>query len=136
MLDNDVEAVGGMRIDEVAVQAENALPWLPNVVLMHFGNNDAIQDYDFAHAHERLGALIDRILRAVPGVTIMVATLISSTDPVVQARMDVINANIPGMVQSRVNKGKKVQLVNMNGLLTADDHYDSIHPNDGKYSTS
>lgn len=135
MLDNDVEAVGGFRIDQVAVQAEKALPWLPNVVLMHFGNNDGIQDYDVAHAHERLGALIDRVISAIPGVTVIVSTLFLCTDPVFEARIQVLNANIPGMVKTRVNQGKKVQLIDMHDdTFTTSDHFDSIHPNDGKLS--
>jgi lysophospholipase L1-like esterase len=133
MLDNDVEAVGGFRIDQVATQVEKAFPFLPNVVLMHFGSNDAVQDYDVAHAHERLGALIDRVFSAIPGVTVVVSTLIPSLDATVESRIQVINSNIPAMVQSRVDQGKKVQLVDMHdGLITAADHFDSLHPNDGR----
>lgn len=134
MLDNDVEAVGGLRIDEIALLMEDSLPWLPNLVLMHFGSNDATQNHDVSTAHERLGALIDRVVHAVAGVTVIVSTLIPSTNPTWEANIDIINANMPAMVETRVNQGKKVQLVDMHSgyITSADISDDNLHPTDGK----
>lgn len=37
MLDNDVSGFPGYRIDQVAPKMEDALPWLPNLILIHIG---------------------------------------------------------------------------------------------------
>ena len=37
MIDNDVSGFPGLRIEQVAPLMENALPWLPNLILIHVG---------------------------------------------------------------------------------------------------
>jgi hypothetical protein len=37
MIDNDVSGFPGLRIDQVAPLMEDALPWLPNLILIHVG---------------------------------------------------------------------------------------------------
>ena len=37
MLDNDVSGFPGLRIEQVAPKLENALPWLPNLIIIHVG---------------------------------------------------------------------------------------------------
>ena len=37
MLDNDVSGFPGYRIDQVAPKMEDALPWLPNLIIIHVG---------------------------------------------------------------------------------------------------
>lgn len=39
MVDNDVSGFGGYRIDQVAQKLEDALPWLPNLIIIHVGES-------------------------------------------------------------------------------------------------
>lgn len=134
MFDPDHEGHSGKRIDEVASAfLPDALPaYQPNVVTLHIGTNDMGQNYDVANAPGRLGAMIDQILSAVPGVTVVVAQLTPNADSAVQARINAFNNQLPGLVQARVNAGKHVYLVSMSTLNTGD-LADGLHPNDGGY---
>jgi hypothetical protein len=37
MIDNDVSGFPGLRIEQVAPLMEHALPWLPNLIIIHLG---------------------------------------------------------------------------------------------------
>ncbi len=137
--DPDHEGHSGKRIDEVATYLTTALPnYQPNIVTLHIGTNDMLQDYELSTAPTRLGSMIDQIISALPGVTVVVAQLIPNTGVVassgvtIQSRVDAYNSAIPGVVQTRVNAGKHVYMVSMS-TLTASDLSDGTHPNDGGY---
>ena len=134
MLDNDVEAVIGYRIDQIAVIAEHALPWLPNLVIIHAGTNDAGQNYQVSTAADRLGTLVDRILSAVPGTVVIASTLMPNGNADLEANSLIINSGIESMVQERAAAGKFVYLADMHtGYITlADLNADGTHPTDGK----
>lgn len=133
MFDPDNEGYYGYRIGQVArlINKELAL-YKPNVVLLDIGINDLGQNHEVSTAPNRLAALIDQILAADPTVTILVAQLIPNTTAWVESDVVAFNAQLPGIVQARVNSGKHVYLVNMNALTTAD-LKDGLHPNDGGY---
>ncbi len=133
MFDPDNEGYYGYRIDQIAglVNGELAL-YQPNVVLLDAGINDLGQNYQVSTAPARLASLIDQITAADPGVTVLVAQLIPNTTAWVEADVVAFNAQLPGIVQARVNAGKHVSLVNMGALTTAD-LSDGLHPNDGGY---
>jgi len=52
-------------------------------------------------------------LSAVPGTVVLVSTLIPNLNAATEANIEIINANIPAMVQSRVDAGAYIQLVDM-----------------------
>jgi len=133
MFDPDNEGYYGDRIDQIAglINGELAL-YQPNVVLLHIGTNDLGQNYQVSTAPNRLASLIDQILAADPGITILVAQLICNSTPSVQSLINSYNSQIPGIVQARVNAGKHVYTVSMSSLTTADLN-DGLHPNDGGY---
>jgi lysophospholipase L1-like esterase len=135
MVDNDVEAVNGYRIDQAAVIAEHALPWLPNLVIIHVGTNDAGQNYAIDTAADRLGSLVDRILSAVPGTVVLVSTIIPNGNAATEANIEILNAGITVMVQERSAAGKFVYLADMHTgyITTADLNADGTHPTDGKF---
>jgi lysophospholipase L1-like esterase len=108
MADNDVEGWPGYTIDQVASMAENSISNKPNVILLHVGTNDMIQNNDVANAHNRLATLIDRLISAIPDVTIIASTLLPNGNSGVQPRADVYNKNIAGIVKSRQAAGKKI----------------------------
>lgn len=129
--DRDHEGHSGWRIDQIDA---NIVPWLqqtnPRRVLLHIGTNDMVQNPDGAPA--RLSALIDRITATAPDTEVFVATIIPL--PTLDATVRSYNAAIPGIVQSKVDAGQQVHLVDMFSALTAADLADGVHPNAGGYA--
>ncbi|WP_457513336.1 GDSL-type esterase/lipase family protein [Streptomyces sp. TE33382] len=128
------EGHSGWRIDQLQANVET---WLagakPNLITLHIGTNDMNRDYQVATAPQRLGTLIDQIHTASPDTTVVVASLVPATDPVVQARIDTYNTAIPGIVADRVQRGYKISQVSMSALTTADLN-DNLHPNNAGYT--
>ncbi|MFJ8696062.1 GDSL-type esterase/lipase family protein, partial [Streptomyces roseolilacinus] len=123
----------GWLINDIAGIADSALTtYRPNVVLLHIGTNDMSNNVDPGGAPARLGSLIDRILRAAPGVTLLVSTIVPASFPGTAERIAAYNAAIPGVVESRRAAGKRVRLVDMDAVTTAD-LADGLHPDDRGY---
>ncbi|OLF14997.1 ricin-type beta-trefoil lectin domain protein [Actinophytocola xanthii] len=127
--DHDHEGHPGWRIDQLDA---NIVGWLrattPRTVLLHIGTNDILQNYNVAGAPARLSTLVDRITATVPSADVFVATIIPLANAGQEAAVRAFNATIPGMVQSKVNAGKHVHLVDMHAALTTADLIDGIHP--------
>ena len=133
MFDPDNEGYNGYRIDQIAGLIDAALAaYHPNLVTLHIGTNDLRENYQVEAAPQRLAALIDQIIAADPGVTILVAQLVCNATPSVQSLIDSYNGKIPAVVQSRAKAGKHVRLVSMKDLTEAD-LADGLHPNDAGY---
>ncbi|WP_083751903.1 SGNH/GDSL hydrolase family protein [Saccharothrix sp. ALI-22-I] len=132
--DHDHEGHPGWRIDQIDA---NIVNWLrattPRTVLLHIGTNDVLQNYDLNNAPARLSRLIDRITATTPNADVFVATIIPLSSSTSQARARTFNAAIPGIVQSKVNAGKRVRLVDMQNALTTADLIDGVHPTAGGY---
>ncbi|WP_236594281.1 ricin-type beta-trefoil lectin domain protein [Saccharothrix sp. 6-C] len=127
--DHDHQGHPGWRIDQIDA---NVVTWLrnttPRTVLLHIGTNDILQNYNVANAPARLSALVDRITATVPNADVFVATIIPLANSGQEAAARTFNATIPGMVQSKVNAGKRVRLVDMHAALTTADLIDGVHP--------
>ncbi len=123
--DHDHEGHSGWTIAQVDA---NVVNWLrattPRTVLLHIGTNDM---YNASGAPARLSTLIDKITNTAPNADVFVATIIprSGTESAVRT----YNAAIPGIVQSKVNAGKRVHLVDMYSAVSTADLADGIHPN-------
>ena len=132
--DHDHEGHPGWRIDQIDAAIGG---WLgttgPRTVLLHIGTNDVLQNYNVAGAPGRLSGLIDRITAAAPAADVFVATIIPLSSASQEAAARTFNAAIPGIVQSKVNAGKRVHLVDMHAALTTADLIDGIHPTAGGY---
>ena len=126
--DHDHEGHPGWRIDQLDA---NITGWgnatTPRTVLLHIGTNDISQNYNVAGAPDRLSALIDKITGAAPGADVFVATLIPRANSQESASRT-FNAALPGIVQSKVNAGRRVHLVDMHAALTTADLVDGVHP--------
>jgi lysophospholipase L1-like esterase len=129
--DRDHEGHSGWRIDQIDA---NIVSWLqqftPRTVLLHIGTNDMFQNP--GGASQRLSALIDRITATAPDTEVFVATIVPL--PAADATVRAFNAAIPGIVQSKVDAGQRVHLVDMFSALTAADLADGVHPNAGGYA--
>jgi hypothetical protein len=105
----------------------------PQTVLLHIGTNDILQNHDVAGAPNRLSALIDRITATAPNAKVFVAQITPLGWPEGDAAVNTYNAAIPGIVQSKVNAGKSVYMVDMHSALTAADLDDGVHPTAAGY---
>ncbi len=127
--DHDHQGHPGWRIDQIDA---NVVTWLrntnPRTVLLHIGTNDVLQNHNVANAPARLSALVDRITATVPNADVFVATIIPLANAGQESAARAYNATIPGMVQSKVNAGKRVHLVDMHAALTTADLIDGVHP--------
>jgi len=132
--DHDHEGHPGWRIDQIDA---NIVGWLnntrPHTVLLHIGTNDVLQNFNLSTAPNRLSTLIDHITSTAPTAEGFVAQI----TPLASASQDnavrTFNATIPGIVQSKVNSGKHVHLVDMHSALTAADLTDGIPPTASGY---
>ena len=133
--DHDHEGHPGWRIDQIDA---NIVGWLqmftPHTVLLHIGTNDVLQNFNLSGAPGRLSTLIDHITSAAPSAEVFVAQIIPLANSGQDAAARTFNAAIPGIVQSKVNAGKHVHLVDMHSALTAADLIDGIHPTAGGYN--
>ncbi|MEV4313661.1 ricin-type beta-trefoil lectin domain protein [Actinocrispum sp. NPDC049592] len=132
--DHDHEGHPGWRIDQIDA---SIVTWLrnttPHTVLLHIGTNDILQNFNVGTAPARLSALVDHITATVPAAEVFVATIIPLANSGQEAQVRTFNATIPGMVQSKVNAGKHVHLVDMHAALTAADLIDGVHPTANGY---
>lgn len=135
MKDNFNAGYPGFRISQIGDYANQSLAQKPNAVLLHVGTNDCIQNYELDQAPQRLGALIDQALSIVPNATVLVAQIIASTQPKIQANIEAYNAQVPGVVQQRASSGSRVMTVDMSQLLdNTTDYANTVHPNDSGYA--
>jgi len=129
--DHDHEGHSGWTIAQIDA---NAVNWLrattPRTVLLHIGTNDMFSAS--AGAPQRLSTLLDTITATAPDAEVFVSTIIPLSGADSQVRT--FNAAIPGIVQSKVNAGRRVHLVDMYPALTLADLADGVHPNAGGYS--
>jgi len=135
--DPENEGHGGYRIDQVAANVDRWLAtYQPDVVLLAAGTNDTLQDYDLDNAPARLGSLIDKILAARPGVTLIVGTLQPSGNASDNAQVDEFNEAAKNVIAQKIAAGADgLHLADLNAALTVEDlTKDGIHPDDGGYS--
>ncbi|MFC4537156.1 SGNH/GDSL hydrolase family protein, partial [Sphaerisporangium dianthi] len=132
--DHDHQGHPGWRIDQIDANIAGwARTYNPRTVLLHIGTNDVLQNYNVSSAPQRLSTLIDRITATVPNADVFVATIIPLSNSGQENTARTFNAAIPGIVQSKVNAGKHVHLVDMHAALTTADLIDGIHPTSGGY---
>ncbi len=132
--DHDHQGHPGWRIDQIDA---NIAGWLrtttPRTVLLHIGTNDVLQNNNVAGAPGRLSTLIDRITATAPAADVFVASIIPLSNAGQESAARTFNAAIPGIVQGKVNAGKRVHFVDMHAALSTADLIDGIHPTAGGY---
>ncbi|KAK4182717.1 hypothetical protein QBC35DRAFT_546288 [Podospora australis] len=111
---------------------ENAAHLKPNLVLVNVGTNDCTGNIDLDHAGQRMEALVRKIFADVPGVVVILSTLIPS--PNIKACAVQLSAQyrtIPG----NINNGR-IGLADFNAAMTDPSFFssdDGIHPTDAGY---
>ncbi|SDT82477.1 Lysophospholipase L1 [Streptomyces sp. TLI_053] len=130
--DPDNEGHSGYMVNDIAAGVDG---WLqaaqPDVVLLHIGINDLDRGTDKAHAADRTSALIDRVLAARPGVSVLVMGLIPTT-PNLTALVADYNTALSRAVETKQTQGRKVRYTAAPALTPAE-FADGLHPNDSGY---
>lgn len=100
MADNDNDGYPGYRIEQIftAVQKTYFSGTVPDVVLLHAGTNDALQNYDTANMGVRLGQLLDELTGGWPNAYIIVAKPISTSGAAAEQALTVFSSQIDGML--------------------------------------
>jgi lysophospholipase L1-like esterase len=135
--DGENEGHGGYLATNVATQ--NLLTgWLaatdPDVVLMHFGTNDAWSNLPTSQILAAYTTLVGQMRAADPAMKILVAQIIPmnpSTCAECAQRVVALNAAIPAWAASLTTTASPIIVVDQwTGFDTATDTYDGVHPND------
>ncbi|KUO15161.1 ricin-type beta-trefoil lectin domain protein [Streptomyces dysideae] len=133
MSDPDNEGHSGYHINEIAALADASLTrYRPNVVTLHIGTNDLIGASGADAAIAELRSLVNQITADVPDATVLVASLVVSTNSSEEQWRGMYNQAIRQIVSEAQAAGKHVAFVDMSSLTTAD-LADPLHPNDSGY---
>lgn len=137
-MSNDAnEGHAGKEIAEVESAASSFLTknGCPDLMLLHIGTNDCMDDDTKINAPSRVGTLLDNISTTCPDMVAIVALIIGSLWAPTTSNIAEFDTQVRSVVQQRVqDKGRKYLVVDMLPLLDSDDDYsDIIHPNDTGY---
>jgi lysophospholipase L1-like esterase len=140
MLDSNHEGHPGHRVDEILNDVDATAGMKPNVVLINAGTNDAQQNYDgMRGTFDSLKQLIEKVQNMHPQTTIVLSTILMTTNQDANARVDGFNRQIRQYMYDQADAGSpdgKIILAEM------DDSYhitarhlqpDGIHPNEEGY---
>ncbi|KAL1605314.1 hypothetical protein SLS60_004862 [Paraconiothyrium brasiliense] len=137
MTNNQNEGHPGWTINQVRAVLGPALDFKPNVVLIHLATNDLnmaeTAAESWSEAPERLGGVIDDVVKALPDAAVFVAKIIQTKIAESQKRFDAYNAAIPGVVKERVDKGFGLVVVDQS-VVGTDELSDDLHPDPAGYA--
>ncbi len=153
-IDPDHEGYNGTKTGDIVAQLPALLATAPDIVLLHIGTNDILNNLPVNTAAANLASLIDGITLNSPNRRLYVATIIPITQawpPQTQiysaaylnGNANAYNVQVRSLVTQYANLGRKVFLVEMNGgivlnnsdpLLNFYQTGDGIHPGQAGYN--
>lgn len=121
-LDPDHQGTDGIRTDQVLSNLPTILSFSPDIILLHLGSNDILQNVAVSNAVANLSALIDQITALnSPLRKLYVATLIPIAEATatrsaaqLNAAVDTYNVSVRSLVQQYASLGRRVVIVEMN----------------------
>ncbi|OTB04104.1 carbohydrate esterase family 3 protein [Hypoxylon sp. CI-4A] len=139
MLDNDLEAYGGNRVDQIHEHSTHIVPQLqPNLFLVQVGSNNALQKRDVNVTGAQMEDFIDYLLDTSPLSTVIFSTCLTNTVPDTEPMILDINQQYRELIKKY--EGKPVLLVEMHPSegfpdrpQVADIGPDGTHPYDYGY---
>ncbi|KAI4202324.1 MAG: hypothetical protein LQ348_001533 [Seirophora lacunosa] len=126
------EGHGGWDINSVTSVATAGLRSRPNVILVHVGTNDLINNNAVDNAPDRMGALIDRAHSIAPDAVVLIAQILPCSRAGQFNKFVTFNARVASIINQKQVQNKKVLKVWM--PITTEDLVDGIHPGDAGYS--
>jgi lysophospholipase L1-like esterase len=140
IVDNDVEAYSGVRIDQVYQHAQISVPQMkPKLIILYAGSNDNFQNASLPTLFKRYYALVEYVLTASPRATVVVSTLMPTTETELwggQDRVGDCNTQLRRVYQVLKRKGKPVVMVEMedeDGLQIENLGPEHMHPTRAGY---
>lgn len=128
------EGHSGWTIDQIAgLVPSPAFNTIPNIVLLMAGTNDVYAASGQATMQDRLGTLIDKVIKAAPDALLVVATLTPLSNASWTSTLNTYNGKIPAVIQTRASAGKHVVMVDMSKMPSSQ-LADGVHPNDTGYA--
>ncbi|KAI1826285.1 hypothetical protein F4861DRAFT_100555 [Xylaria intraflava] len=121
--DNDVQAFPSTPIKVLHEKALDAVPAMqPNLIVINAGSSDCFQENEWGSAHgfDYTRDLADFLLAASPRATIILSTLITSTNEVYERCIKSMNAQIRQVAHDLRREGKPV--------ILSEQHYDQGLP--------
>ncbi|EPE08332.1 carbohydrate esterase family 3 protein [Ophiostoma piceae UAMH 11346] len=133
MNDNDNVGWPGFRVDQMMSQAEIQIPqWLPNVILINCGTNDAVQNTAIDTISGRMENLINYMWKTVPDAVIVLSSLLTQEPN--PAGIESINKQYRALVSRLQRSGKKIVLAELDdGWIPLSELVDGIHPTESGY---
>ncbi|KAI5458718.1 SGNH hydrolase-type esterase domain-containing protein [Mariannaea sp. PMI_226] len=139
MTDGYFAAWGGKTIKYISDHLDESLEQRPNIVLIHAGTNDmddrpqySTEGNDPTEVADRLGDLIDHIIKKCPDAVILVAIIINSCNSHQAPQIPKYRSLIPGVVQKRLDAGHHVLAVDFS-MFPRNQLQDCIHPSNKGY---
>lgn len=119
----------------------------PDVLTLMIGTNDILSQYDLDNAGNRLEALVDSCLEALPeGGKLYLAsipdmdadnhTYINEKKFTVESMDEMVasyNEKVKALVEKKQGEGKNIEFCDIHGVMTKDDLYDGVHPTTDGY---
>jgi len=128
--DPDHEGHSGWRIDQIDSIILGVFAQIadPDVILLLIGTNDYGQNYDTAHAIDRLESLVTKMATNRPYAKIIVANLLVRGEPYNTQIQTTFNPYIPGMVLRERAVGYEVYFDDLRSAVPLSDMPDQLHP--------
>lgn len=133
--DKDHQGYSGWRTDEMLFGGDSGrlADWLqstrPDIVLLHMGTNDAIQEANLNAARDNLGAMIDTLRADNPSVIVLLAQLIPcNITPQARNSVNYLNSIIPPLATAKSTFASPVFLVDQFNSGAGNHLVDGIHP--------
>lgn len=140
IIDNDVEAYPGVRLDQIYHHAKQSLPlYKPNIVILYAGSNDNFQNASLPELFKRYHALAELIFELSPNAALVMGTLIPTTETQRwggQDRVRDCNTQLRRVFRVLEREGKTVVLVEMgdsDGVQIENLTWDHMHPTAAGY---
>jgi lysophospholipase L1-like esterase len=143
----DEDSISGQRNGLSTIAEKELTKFTPDVVLLQVGTNDILSLYDLDNAGERLKGLVETTLDNLPEdgmlflatIPYMDANDTTYIDPeyftvdYMDECVDSYNEKVKAVVEEEQAAGKNIELADINSVLTKDDLYDGVHPNEEGY---
>lgn len=130
--DSDHEGHWGFRADEILAELPEWLSYyFPDIVLLHIGSNDCLQDNSIESTVLEIKQIIAELRNKNSSVTILLAKLIPFIDTSINNRINTLNANMNNIAGEVTTPLSKVIVVDQNtGFDVQKDTFDGGHPNE------
>ncbi|POR33128.1 Lipase 1 [Tolypocladium paradoxum] len=139
MTDGYYAAWSGQTIQYISDHVGPSLEQRPNIILLAAGTNDMNPNHSISkegnnpsEAADRLGKLIDKMIKECPDAVVLVALIINTCDPQQSPRTKEFQQLIPGVVKNRKDAGRQVLAVDFTTFETSN-LQDCIHPTNEGY---